>query len=190
MADDYALAYKKITELTTATGVPASGDYNVRWDASTGGPVKIDATSLTDTVGTTATADELNMAADSSANTELVTTTNVLTAAESGATLVFNTATAFVTTLPALAKGVRYKFYAGATEVTGGNHTIACTNNDNTIHGQCTVAGALVAAADEGVINLVADKFLQGDWIEVFCDGVGWYVSGQVVTSGGCTFTT
>ena len=137
----------------------------------------------------TATANELNMAADSSANTELVTTTNAIAASESGTTYVANTATAFVTTLPALAKGLRYTFYAGATEVTGGNHTIVPTE-DNTIHGQCTVAGALVAAADEGSINLVADKFKQGDWVSVFSDGVGWYVSGQVVTSGGCTFTT
>ena len=52
------------------------------------------------------------------------------------------------------------------------------------------VAGALVAAADEGSINLVADKWLNGDYIEVFNDGVAWHVSGMVVTSGGCTFTT
>ena len=137
----------------------------------------------------TATNEEINNACDESSNTELVTTTNAITAAESGKTFVLNSATAFVSTLPALAVGLRYKFYCGATEVTGGNHTIVPTN-DNTIHGECTVAGALVAAADEGSINLVADNFKQGDWIEVFCDGVGWYVSGQVVTSGGCTFTT
>mgnify|MGYP003152608834 CR=1 FL=1 len=146
---------------------------------------------MVDSEGTilTATNEEINNAADESANTELVTTTNAITAAESGKTFVLNSATAFVSTLPALAVGLRYKFYCGATEVTGGNHTIVPTD-DNTIHGECTVAGALVAAAAEGSINLVADSFIQGDWVEVFCDGVGWYVSGQVVTSGGCTFTT
>tara|TARA_R110000803_G_scaffold84905_3_gene151171 strand:+ start:2404 stop:2889 length:486 start_codon:yes stop_codon:yes gene_type:complete len=145
-----------------------------------------------DSVGNQITANnaEINMSSDSSANTELVTTTNVITAEESGKTFVLNSATAFVSTLPALAKGLRYKFYCGATEVTGGNHTIVCTNNDNTIHGQVTLAGALLAAADEGSINLIADKFIQGDWIEVFSDGVGWYVCGQVVTASGVTFTT
>jgi len=186
---DYELAYKTVPELALEENAPAAGDWGIRWDTSAGKVVRYAAENLLHTAGTTATAAELNMAADSSANTELVTTTNAIAAAESGTTYVFNTATAFVTTLPALAKGLRYTFYAGATEVTGGNHTIVPTE-DNTIHGQCTVAGALIAAADEGSINLVADKFIQGDWVSVFSDGVGWYVSGQVVTSGGCTFTT
>lgn len=144
-----------------------------------------------DSAGTllTATTAEINQACDESANTELVTTTNAIGASESGKTFVLNSATAFVSTLPALAVGLRYKFYCGATEVTGGNHTIVPTD-DNTIHGQVTLAGALLAAADEGSINLIADKFIQGDWVEVFCDGVGWYVSGQVVTAAGVTFTT
>jgi len=168
----------------------ALNDPDVDSLAIDGVTITSDAGELNILDGVTSTEAEIDMACDISVNTELVTTTNVLTTAESGATLVFNTATAFVTTLPSLLKGVRYKFYAGATEVTGGNHTIVCTNDDNTIHGQCIVAGDLVAAADEGSINLVADNFKQGDWVEVFCDGVGWYVSGQVVTAGGCTFTT
>jgi hypothetical protein len=122
---------------------------------------------------------------------EVVTTTNTLTAAESGRTYILNSATAFVTTLPVAAAGLRFKFYCGATEVTGGNHTIVPNSaDDNEVHGQCIVAGAVVAAADEGSINLIADKFIQGDWVEVFSDGTSWYVSGQVVTSAGCTFTT
>lgn len=120
---------------------------------------------------------------------EVVTTTNVLTAAESGKTFVLNSGTAFVTTLPAAAAGLRYKFYCGTTGPTGGNHTIVPTD-DNTIYGQAIVAGALIAASAEGSINLVADKFIAGDWIEVFCDGTNWLVSGQVVTTAGCTFTT
>ena len=53
---DYDLAYKKITELTTETNAPASGDYNVRWDTSAGGPVKVDATDLSASIGVSATA--------------------------------------------------------------------------------------------------------------------------------------
>jgi len=48
MVDDYALAYKKITELVTATGAPASGDFVIRYDTNTGGPVKVDPTNLVD----------------------------------------------------------------------------------------------------------------------------------------------
>ena len=55
---------------------------------------------------------------------EIVTTTNVITREESGKTFILNSATAFVTTLPAVEAGLEFTFIAGATQVTGGNHTI------------------------------------------------------------------
>jgi hypothetical protein len=121
---------------------------------------------------------------------EVVTTTNVITAAESGRTFVLNSATAFVSTLPAKAAGLRYRFYAGATQVTGGNHTVVCTNNDNTMYGSVTVAGVVVAGTVEGSVNFVADTMLPGDWCEVFNDGTNWYISGQATASGAITLTT
>ena len=121
---------------------------------------------------------------------EVVTTTNVITTAESGRTFVLDSATAFVSTLPAKAAGLRYRFYAGATQGTGGNHTVVCTNKDNTIYGSVTVAGAVVAGTVEGSINFVADTMLPGDWVEVFNDGTNWYVSGQATASGAITLTT
>jgi hypothetical protein len=122
-------------------------------------------------------------------DSKFLTSATTMTAADSGRIHILNSTTAFAVTLPSLKAGLNFKFYCGANEVTGGNHTIVPAD-DNTVHGQATVAGALVAAADEGSINLIADKFIQGDWVEVYCDGVGWYVSGQVVTTAGCTFTT
>ena len=181
----------------------ATGDYFMIFDADDNYEAKyctgdnvLEAAGVTSTAaelnildGVTATAAELNMAADSSANTEVVTTTNVITAAESGKTFILNSATAFVSTLPAVAAGLRYKFYIGATIVTGGNHTIVPTD-DNTIYGQCIVNGAAVAASAEGSINLIADNTLPGDWLDVFCDGTNWYVGGQFVTASSLTFTT
>ena len=122
--------------------------------------------------------------------TEVVTTTNVITAAESGKTFILNSTTPFVSTLPTAATGLRYRFYAGASQVTGGNHTVVCTNNDNTIYGSVTVAGVVVAGTVEGSINFVADTMLPGDWVEVFNDGTNWYVSGQATASGAITLTT
>ena len=121
---------------------------------------------------------------------EVVTTTNVITAAESGRTFVLNSATAFVSTLPTAAAGLRYRFIAGATQVTGGNHTVVCTNNDNTMYGSVTVAGVVVAGTVEGSANFVADTMLPGDWCEVFNDGTNWYISGQATASGAITLTT
>ena len=141
--------------------------------------------------GVTATAAELNMAADSSANIEVVTTTNVLTAAESGKTLILNSATAFVTTLPAVAAGLRFTIIAGATQVTGGNHTVVPNaSDDDTIYGETNVAGATVPASAEGSINFIADTMLPGDRIDLICDGTNWYVTGMAAASGAVTFTT
>lgn len=141
--------------------------------------------------GVTATAAEINMAADSSANLEVVTTTNVITAAESGKIFILNSATAFVSTLPAVAAGLRFTFIAGATQVTGGNHTIVPNAaNDNTIYGEYLVAGATVPASAEGSINIIADTVLPGDRIDLVCDGTNWYVSGAAAATGAVTFTT
>jgi len=139
--------------------------------------------------GVTAVAAEINMAADISANTEIVTTTNVIAAAESGTTYVLNTGTAFVTTLPAPAAGLRFTFIVGATIVTGGNHTIVTNASGNVVYGNINVAGAVVLASAEDSINLVADLTLPGDILYVFSDGTNWYVSGMSSTASGITFT-
>jgi ATP-dependent protease HslVU (ClpYQ) peptidase subunit len=122
---------------------------------------------------------------------EVVTAANVITAAESGKTFVLNSATAFASTLPAVAAGLEFTFVAGATQVTGGNHTIVPNAaNDNTIYGEYLVAGLTVPASAEGSINWVADTILPGDRVHVVCDGTNWYVDGAAAASGAITFTT
>ena len=144
-----------------------------------------------DGVAVSATAAEINLACDTSANTEIVTAANVITAAESGSTFILNSTTAFASTLPVVAAGLRFTFYAGAAQVTGGNHTIVPNAaNDNTVYGEYLVAGATIPASAEGSINIVADTVLPGDRIEVFCDGTNWYVSGAAAATGAVTFTT
>ena len=145
--------------------------------------------------GVTANAAELNMAADSSANTEVVTAANVITAAESGSTYILNSATAIVSTLPVVAAGLRFKFIVGALGVANSeNHTIVPNAaNDDTIFGGAIVAGAEVPADAEGSINIVGTSgttALPGDVVEVFCDGTNWYVNGRATTTGAITFTT
>jgi hypothetical protein len=177
-------------------GVDENEAFKVEDDGSGVATIYIDGSQVTSTAselnildGVTATAAEINQAADSSANTEVVTTTNVITAAESGSTFILNSATAFVSTLPAVAAGLRYTFICGATQVTGGNHTIVPTD-DNTIYGEAVVAGASVPASAEGSINLIADTMLPGDRVDVFCDGTNWYVQATATASGALTFTT
>lgn len=120
---------------------------------------------------------------------EVVTTTNPITAAESGTTFILNSATAFVSTLPAPALGLRYRFIIGNTPPSGGNHTIVTTGSANIIDGGAMVAGAEVSAVDEDSINFV-DGCLAGDFVEVWSDGTNWYVNGRATTAAKLTFTS
>lgn len=127
-----------------------------------------------------------------SSNYEVVTTTNVITAAETGKHFVLNSATAFVNTLPVPALGLEYWFHAGATQVTGGNHTIVTNASANVIEGSITspevsALVAVVAAAD--TISFVADLAVHGDLAHVWCDGTTWYLDGHAFVQDGMTTT-
>lgn len=124
---------------------------------------------------------------------EVVTTTNVITAAETGKYFVLNSATAFVSTLPVPALGLEYWFHAGATQVTGGNHTIVTNASANVIEGSLstpetpTTAVTVAAAAD--TISFIADLAVQGDLAHVWCDGTTWYLDGHCFVQDGMTTT-
>lgn len=120
--------------------------------------------------------------------TEVVTTTNVITAAESGTSFILNSATAFVSTLPAPAAGLRFRFTIGQTAPSGGNHTVVTNASANIIDGGAMVAGAEVSASDEDSINFI-DGGLPGDFVEVWSDGTNWYVNGRATTAAKLTFT-
>ena len=137
----------------------------------------------------TASAAEINANCD--VLTEAVTTTNVIAASETGTHFVLNSATAFVSTLPAPAAGLEFWFHAGATQVTGGNHTIVTNSSANVIEGSLSspeqAAVSCVAAAD--TISFVADLAVQGDLAHVWSDGTDWYLDGHCFVQDGMTTT-
>ena len=139
--------------------------------------------------GVNATYAEINANCD--VLTEAVTTTNVIAASETGTHFVLNTATAFVSTLPAPAAGLEFWFHAGATQVTGGNHTIVTNGSANVIEGSLSspeqAAVSCVAAAD--TISFIADKAVQGDLAHVWSDGTDWYLDGHCFVQDGMTTT-
>lgn len=145
-----------------------------------------------DLTGLTATVSEINQACDESANVEVVTTTNVIGASESGKTFFLSAATGFVSTLPAPAAGLRYKFIIGATAPSSGNHTVVTTSSANIIFGVlgvATVDDAGAIAASEDTITFVASTALAGDWVEVISDGTNWYVTGCATVAEAITTT-
>lgn len=123
---------------------------------------------------------------------EAITTTEAVTAKETGKTYLLNSATAFVTTLPAASVGLRFKFIVG-TAPTSGNHTIVTASSANVIHGQiCSAedaAGDVACAASADTISFVANKAIIGDWAEVVSDGTRWFVSGMCDVQDGMTTT-
>lgn len=149
------------------------GDYTLRVDSVSSGSV------------TTA-----ELAA--SANSEVVTATNVITAAETGKHFILNSASAFVSTLPAPALGLEFWFHAGTTQVTGGNHTIVTNASGNVIEGSLSspeVVAVVAVAAAADTISFIADKAVLGDLAHVWCDGTTWYLDGHCFVQDGMTTT-
>ena len=169
----------EITEL----GTISETDFGVLSDLTA------DANELNLLDGVNATTDEINAACD--VLTEAVTTTNVIAASETGTHFVLNSATAFVSTLPAPAAGLEFWFHAGATQVTGGNHTIVTNGSANVIEGSLSspeqAAVSCVAAAD--TISFIADLAVQGDLAHVWSDGTDWYLDGHCFVQDGMTTT-
>jgi len=133
--------------------------------------------------GITATAAEINAAADNSAKHEVVTTTNIILASETGKHFVLNSATAFVSTLPAVALGLEFWFHIGATEPTT-SHTVVTNASANLIVGNITspdlnAAADVSVVADADTISFIASKALHGDYAHVWCDGTNWMLNGM-----------
>lgn len=143
----------------------------------------------------TATVAELNMAADNSANVEVVTATNVITAAESGKTFFLNSTTEFVSTLPAVAAGLRYTFIVTGAP-SGASYTIVTDSSANVIKGQVYTLDVNSATDPDfetsggDTITLVDSKSVAGDTVEVICDGTNWFARGFCSVFDAITITT
>lgn len=124
---------------------------------------------------------------------EVVTATNVITAAESGKTFYLDALAGFVSTLPTAAAGLRFKFVV-KTAPTSNGYTITGTPAAK-IQGTVSSNGAEaevngIDAADEDNVIFVANQAKVGDYVEFNSDGTNWYVSGMVQDLAGLTANT
>lgn len=127
------------------------------------------------------------------AASETVAATNVITAAESGTTFFLSSATEFVSTLPAPAAGLNYKFIIAAAP-SGASYTVVTNASANIIIGG--VNELEVDTADDGpyiadgdTVTFVDGVSVVGDWVEVISDGTSWFLTGQANADGGITLT-
>jgi membrane protein implicated in regulation of membrane protease activity len=131
------------------------------------------------------------LAAEVHAATESVTATNSITAAETGKTFFLNSATEFVSTLPAPAAGLKYRFIVVAAP-SGASYTVVTTSSSNIVKGQQFVAAD--AAGDTGTtddtISFVDGQSVAGDECDVISDGTSWFAKCRSAVAAGVTFTT
>lgn len=124
------------------------------------------------------------------APTEIVTATNVITAAESGTTFFLNSATEFVSTLPAPAQGLNFSFIVTAAP-SGASYTVVTNASANIIKGQayvCADAAGDAGTADD-TITFVDGQSVAGDRVDVISDGTSWFARAFVAVAAGITFT-
>ncbi len=122
---------------------------------------------------------------------EVVVTTNVLTAAESGKVFFLALAAGFVTTLPLPAVGLNFRFFVQIAP-SGGSYTIVTSAAAQILAGQ--VYGSDGADADSETaftattITFVDGAAVIGDSADVWSDGTSWYA--RVLVNLGATGAT
>jgi len=144
---------------------------------------------LKDIAAGSSTSAEIDIACNPSDGIEDVTATNAITAAESGKTFFLNSATEFVSTLPAPAAGLNYTFIVKAAP-SGANYTVVTNGGADIMIGMVTCATADdlgQADANADVITFVGGQSVVGDWVRVVSDGTSWYFSGACFVAEGIT---
>ena len=141
--------------------------------------------------GVTATAAEINQAADVSSIAELVTTANTIAATECGKTFFLDSATGFASTLPTPTAGCEFNFIV-KTDSTGTYHTIVTTGSETIkgfeLNGSITVEGTGSQAAD--TISFVSSSAVPADRVNLWSDGTSWHSIGYSSASGAIAYSS
>ena len=146
-----------------------------------------------DLVVLTATSTSVTVGVGAGGTADL-TATNTLVAGQSGGTFFLNSATEFVTTLPAPAPGLKFKFICKAAPASA-SYTIVTASSANIIVGQfassADAGGSMDSEASGGdTITFVDGQAVKGDWVEVISDGTNWYATGMSADEDALTITT
>jgi len=160
------------TPSTTAARIEASGDQ-----------ANIDLTIAAKGTGVVTIDAQVGLKASS----EVVTTTNVITASETGKTFYLSLAGGFTSTLPAPVAGLKFKFIVKTAPTTA--YIITTNAGANILYGMMLerAGTAGVAGAARDTFNFVANQAIIGDWVEFESDGTNWYYHGMVDVAAGNT---
>lgn len=123
---------------------------------------------------------------------EVVTTTNVIAASESGSVFFLDLAGGFVSTLPAVALGLEFTFIVKTAPT--GSYTIVPASG-NLFKGHVLTTDVNSATDGDfdttavGTLTFVLNKAVAGDRIHVICDGTNWFYSAECSVFDGITGT-
>ena len=124
--------------------------------------------------------------------TEVVTAVNTITAAESGSVFFLNSATEFVSTLPAVQAGLHFTFIVTAAP-SGASYTVVTAASSNvmlgTVHSSDGVDGDSELTGGD-TLSFVDGAAVVGDRAEFWCDGTNWFGIAHCNVSTGITYTT
>ena len=120
--------------------------------------------------------------------TSVISAATTLTAADSGRHFSLNAAAGAQITLPAVATsaGLNFRFTVQALFATTAWTILAASN---VIQGGAIVNSVNVASANRNTITFAHAADTIGDFVQLHCDGVNWYVSGVGTTAASITFT-
>jgi len=120
--------------------------------------------------------------------TSVISSATTLTAADSGRHYSLNAAAGAQITLPAVATsaGLNFRFTVQALFATTA-WTIKAASN--VIQGGVIVNSVNVPGANENTITFSASADTIGDFVQLNCDGVNWYVIGLGTSAGAITLT-
>jgi hypothetical protein len=121
---------------------------------------------------------------------KILTATYAVNQDENGTVFYLNSATEFVTTLPAPFLGAEFTFIVKAAPAAA-SYTVVTSGSANIIKGlQNSVAGD---AGDSGTaddtITFVDGQAVAGDKVELFSDGTSWFAYAISKVAAGITFT-
>ncbi len=121
--------------------------------------------------------------ASGAGSAEAVITTKAVTAAESGKTFYLDLAAGFVTTLPAVALGLRYQFIVKTAPT--GSYTIVCPAAAALFKGHVLTTDVNSATDPDfdttavATLTFVLNKAVAGDRINIDSDGTSWFYSAE-----------
>jgi hypothetical protein len=121
---------------------------------------------------------------------KILTATYSVPQEENGTTYYLNSATEFVTTLPAPFLGADYTFIVKAAP-TSASYTVVTASSANVIKGQGVNAAGVAgdAGTADDTITFVDGQAVAGDEVRLKSDGTSWFAKAFCAVAAGVTFT-